>query len=112
MFEKITNNIKNMLKKIIDKTMNLLHIKRKIKYVEVDEIFNEFIESDIWECKEILKELKELTIKVKNTWIMQEFDWNAFSLEIYQRKVIIINNFNNNIAKIEYNEFIEKISKI
>jgi len=47
MFEKITNNIKNMLKKIIDKTMNLLHIKRKIKYVEVDEIFNEFIESDI-----------------------------------------------------------------
>ena len=43
---------------------------------------------------------------------MQEFDWNAFSLEIYQRKVIIINNYNNNIAKIEYNEFVERISEI
>ena len=112
MFEKIINNIKNMFKKIIDKTMNLLHIKRKIKYVDIDELFNEFIESDIWDSKEILKELKELIIKVKDTWIMQEFDWNAFSLEIYQRKVIIINNYNNNIAKIEYNEFVERISKI
>ena len=112
MLEKILNNIKKMFKKIIDKTMNILHIKRKIKYVDADELFEEFINSDIWESTEILKELKELTVKAKNTWIMQEFDWNSFSLEIYQRKVIIINNFNNNIAKIEYWDFVERIKKI
>jgi len=97
---------------MFDKILNFFNIKREIKYVEIDWIFEEFIESDIWECNEILLELKEIIIKAKKTWIMQEFNWNAFSLEIYPEKVIIINNYNNNIWKISYIDFSEKLKNI
>ena len=104
-FKKILIN----LQKMFDKILYSLWIKRKIKEVNFDEIFDDFYNSDIWDSTMILDELWELVKKVLKTWIMQEFNGNTYSLEIYPEKVILINNFNNKISKITLDDFVAKM---
>jgi hypothetical protein len=94
---------------VFDKILNFLWIERKIKEIDCDKIFKDFYENDVAGSEMILEELKELFKKVWKTWIMQEFNWNSYSLEIYNKKVIIINNFNNKIGRCKLNDFVENI---
>lgn len=101
---------------MLDKILKFLKIERKIKEVECDKIFEDFYKSDIWDSQMIKDELWETIKKVLKSWIMQEFNWNSYSLEIYPDLVVIINNNNNNISKCSLDEFIknmkEKINKL
>jgi len=94
---------------MLNKILKFVWIERKIKEVEFDKIFEDFYKSDIWESQMIKDELAELVRKVLKKWIMQEFIWNSYSLEIYPGLVVIINNNNNNISKISLDEFAEKM---
>ena len=94
---------------MLNKILKFLKIERKIKEVEFDEIFEDFYKSDIWDSQIIKDELWELVRKVLKNWIMQEFNWNSYSLEIYPDLVVIINNNNNNISKNSLDEFVRKM---
>ena len=94
---------------MIDKVLNFLWVERKIKQVEFERIFEDFYESDIWESQMVKDELWEIVRKVLKSWIMQEFNWNSYTLELYPDLVIIINNLNNNIGKCSLDEFVEKM---
>ena len=94
---------------MFDKLLKKIWIKRKIKEVEIDKLFEEFYKSDIWESQMIKDELWEIVRKVLKSWIMQEFNWNSFSLEIYPDLVVFVNNWNNNIAKCSLDDFVEKM---
>jgi hypothetical protein len=112
MLEKIRKTYKKILakaQKMFYKILKKIWIKRKIKEIDFEEIFEDFYNSDVSWSEMVLEELRELFKKVNKTWIMQEFNWNSYSLEIYNKKVIIINNFNNKIWRCELNKFIDKI---
>jgi hypothetical protein len=114
MLEKMKEAYKKILvklQKMFDKILKKIWIKRKVKEVDFEEIFEDFYNSDISWSEMILEELRELFKKVLETWIMQEFNWNSYSLEIYNKKVIIINNFNNKIWRCELNKFTEELNK-
>ena len=94
---------------MLNKILKFFKIERKIKEVEFDEIFKDFYKSDIWDSQMIKDELWELVRNVLKKWIMQEFIWNSYSLEIYPDLVVIINNNNNNISKNSLDDFVKKM---
>lgn len=109
--KKIYNKILINMKEMFEKFLKSIWIKRKIKEIDCEEIFIDFYKSDVSGSKMILDELWELVKKVLKTWLMQEFNWNSYSLEIYPEKVVIINNYNNKIGKCDLDHFVEKIKK-
>ena len=94
---------------MLNKILKFVWIERKIKEVEFDTIFEDFYKSDVWESQMVKDELSKIVRKVLKKWIMQEFVWNSYTLEIYPDLVVIINNNNNNISKISLDEFAEKM---
>ena len=94
---------------MFNKILKFLKIERKIKEVEFDEIFEDFYKSDIWDSQMIKDELWLLVRNVLKNWIMQEFNWNSYSLEIYPDLVVIVNNNNNKISKSSLDEFVKKM---
>jgi len=96
---------------MLNKILKFIWIERKIKCVEFDNLFKDFYDSDIWDSQMIKEELGELIRKVKKSGIMQEFNWNSYSLEIYPDLVVIINNWNNKIAKSSLDYFVKKMKE-
>lgn len=94
---------------MFNKILKFLKIKRKIKEVEFDKIFEDFYKSDVWDSQMIKDELWELVRKVLKKWVMQEFNWNSYTLEIYPDLVVIINNNNNNISKCSLDNFVKNM---
>lgn len=96
---------------MLNKVLNFLWVEKKIKQVEFESIFEDFYKSDIWESQIVKDELWKIVRKVLKSWIMQEFNWNSYSLEIYPDLVIIINNWNSNIWKSSLDKFVESMKK-
>lgn len=112
MWEKIQNILNKILAKLwnlFDTILKKMWIDRKIKEVDCNEIFENFYKSDISDSQIILDELWSLVQKCLKTGVMQEFNWNSYSLEIYPEKVVIINNNNNKIWKCNLDTFVKKI---
>lgn len=110
--QNILNKILSKLWKIFDTILNTIWIERKIKEIDCNEIFIKFYQSEVSDSQIILDELWSLVKKCIKTWVMQESNWNSYSLEIYPEKVVIINNNNNQIWKCNLDAFVEKIKDI